>query len=297
MSLRIILLLFLGTWSVVSADKAHHHTDPASDSLSVPVITSGYSSAPKASASSSSVVAAAPPALSPDKLSSTVSELVSAVSEGANKDKLTERSDTYAAPSSSSSYAAPAPAAPASTGNLYYYYYPVAAYPIYDKFSGPHPSHGRKPNQRPSYGGGHNKQVLRNKDSSGSSGHHSSASSGGYGGLDEASDFTPFLFMIIPLVAATVAFLVLISIQGNNNNNGIIGRSFGDGIGGITSAFLGRSSELDEKFGSFSDLQAEIDLLLAKYVQALDSDQCMDRIVCELGVKASRIPSKGLLFR
>ena len=62
-----------------------------------------------------------------------------------------------------------------------------------------------------------------------------------------------------------------------------------------TNINTGRS--LDEKFGSFSELQNEIDLLLGKYVTALDSDNCMERIICELGVKASGVPSKELFFR
>ena len=64
------------------------------------------------------------------------------------------------------------------------------------------------------------------------------------------------------------------------------GRSFGS-----------RSSALDEKFGSFEELQEAIDLQLSKYMSALDSERCMDRIVCELGVKASNIPHKNLFFR
>ena len=60
---------------------------------------------------------------------------------------------------------------------------------------------------------------------------------------------------------------------------------------------FGRASHLDEKFGSFEELQEAIDHQLSKYMSALDSDRCMDRIVCELGVKASNIPHKSLFFR
>ena len=110
-----------------------------------------------------------------------------------------------------------------------------------------------------------------------SSSHSPSYSSGG------DKDFSPLTFLLIPLVLILLAipFLALIGVDLNNNN----GRSFG-----------GRSSDLDDKFGSFSELQGEIDTLLEKYVAALVSDDCMDRVVCELGVKASGIPHKDMFF-
>lgn len=99
------------------------------------------------------------------------------------------------------------------------------------------------------------------------------------------TDFSPLAFLLVPLVLLLLAVPLLallgVNVNGNNNGRSLVG---------------GRSSELDDKFGSFSELQAEIDLLLGKYVSALDSDDCMDRIVCELGVKASAIPSKDLFF-
>lgn len=58
-------------------------------------------------------------------------------------------------------------------------------------------------------------------------------------------------------------------------------RSFG-GLGGL--------SEMRLQAG-------EVDSLLSKYTMALESDECMDRIICELGVKASGLPSKDLFFR
>ncbi len=164
-------------------------------------------------------------------------------------DEVQEKSDTYAAPAEDTASASYAQVSPVSTGNLYYYYYPVAAYPIHES-----PPHYAPPKQ-------------------------------GYGGSIQDSgspDFSPLLFLLVPLLLLLFAipFLALIGVNVNN------GRSFGRS-----------NSEIDEKFGSFAELQAEIDLLLAKYVSALDSDQCMDRIVCELGVKARGIPSKGLFFR
>lgn len=103
----------------------------------------------------------------------------------------------------------------------------------------------------------------------------SSSSSSGSSSLLES----PLIFLLIPLVLLLIA-APLVAIFVNNNN----ARSFG------------RSSVMDEKFGSFADLQEAIDYQLAKYMTALDSDDCMDRIVCELGVKASNIPHKNLFF-
>ncbi|XP_040579736.1 uncharacterized protein [Lepeophtheirus salmonis] len=92
-------------------------------------------------------------------------------------------------------------------------------------------------------------------------------------------DFSPLLFLIVPLVLLLAA-IPLIGLLGINT-----GRSF-----------TARNSELDEKFGSFAELQDEVDNLLRKYIDALDSEQCMDRVVCELGTRAQNIPSKQLFF-
>ena len=104
---------------------------------------------------------------------------------------------------------------------------------------------------------------------------YSSVSSGG-------SDISPLLFILVPLILLLIAvpFIALVS----NNNNG---RSFNGG----------RASDLDDKFGSFDELQTAIDKQLERYMSALGADDCIERIVCELGVKASRIPSKELFFR
>lgn len=102
----------------------------------------------------------------------------------------------------------------------------------------------------------------------------SSSSSSGSSVLD-----SPLIFILVPLVLLLIAVPVVSLLVGNNS-----GRSFG------------RASSLDEKFGSFEELQEAIDHQLSKYMSALDSDRCMDRIVCELGVKASAIPHKNLFF-
>ena len=38
-------------------------------------------------------------------------------------------------------------------------------------------------------------------------------------------------------------------------------------------------------------------MLLSKYAMALQSEECMDRIICELGVNASGLQGKELFFR
>ena len=303
MTLRIVLLLFIGILSSSLADKAgghhhhehhhehhhHPHTDPASDSLSVPVatsysaavqpsITSGYSSAPKVSSKSSSTVVVKTVSSEKAKVVPAASSPSGSVDKAEDRvDKVEEKSDSYAAPAPAASYSAPAPAPAVSTGNLYYYY-PVAAYPIHGNGGSPHPSHGIKPSSH--YGPPRKSGYAPHRDSSGG---HSSAS----GGTDLNDNGFGIFFLLVPLAILLLAvpFFALNGVNVNNNN----GRSF--------SPEFYRSSELDEKFGSFAELQTEIDLLLGKYVAALDSEQCMDRIVCELGVKASNIPSKGLLFR
>ena len=92
---------------------------------------------------------------------------------------------------------------------------------------------------------------------------------------------SPLLFILVPLLLLLVAVPVIALLSNTNN-----GRSFS-----------GRNSDLDEKFGSFAELQTAIDYQLAKYMTALDSENCMDRIVCELGVKASNIPHKNMFYR
>ena len=97
---------------------------------------------------------------------------------------------------------------------------------------------------------------------------------------------SPLIYLVVPLVLLLLAVpLVTMFVNTSSSRNA---RSFNG---------HGRSSELDDKFGSFEELQQAIDRQLAKYMTALDSDHCMDRIVCELGVKASNIPHKNLFFR
>lgn len=117
--------------------------------------------------------------------------------------------------------------------------------------------------------------------------HHSSASdkvsaASSAGGLLDG----PVLYILVPLVLLLVvgAVVGLFVTSGTTTT----GRSF-DGS-------TGRNSDLDEKFGSFAELQNAIDSQLSKYMHALDSENCMDRIVCELGTKASNIPHKNLFY-
>lgn len=95
---------------------------------------------------------------------------------------------------------------------------------------------------------------------------------------------SPLVFILVPLVLLLLG-AALIPFLTSNTSTSRGGRSFG------------RASSMDEKFGSFAELQEAIDVQLAKYMTALDSEDCMDRIVCELGTKASNIPHKNLFFR
>ena len=92
---------------------------------------------------------------------------------------------------------------------------------------------------------------------------------------------SPLLFILVPLLLLLVAVPVIALLSNTSTGR----------------AFSGRNSDLDEKFGSFAELQTAIDYQLAKYMTALDSENCMDRIVCELGVKASNIPHKNMFYR
>ena len=74
----------------------------------------------------------------------------------------------------------------------------------------------------------------------------------------------------------------------SDNGNGI-GRSLTNSRPFIEEAF--------RSFGAASGLGAEVDLLLSKYAAALESEECMDRIICELGVNASGLQGKELFFR
>jgi len=91
---------------------------------------------------------------------------------------------------------------------------------------------------------------------------------------------SPLLFILVPLLLLLVAVPVIALLSNTSTGR----------------AFSGRNSDLDEKFGSFAELQTAIDYQLAKYMTALDSEDCMDRIVCELGVKASNIPHKNMFY-
>ena len=75
----------------------------------------------------------------------------------------------------------------------------------------------------------------------------------------------------------------------SNSGTGGIGRSLT-----VSRPFL---EDAFRSFGAASGLGAEVDLLLSKYAMALESEECMDRIICELGVNASGLQGKELFFR
>jgi hypothetical protein len=99
-----------------------------------------------------------------------------------------------------------------------------------------------------------------------------------------------------------VIFLFVIFSQSGGGNNFGITNPF-DGVDGSkvpNGRSLDRSSSMavEQVFRSIGSgqLQGEVDQLLSKYTMALESEECMDRIICELGVKASALPSKELFF-
>jgi len=55
-------------------------------------------------------------------------------------------------------------------------------------------------------------------------------------------------------------------------------------------------ADLDEKFGSFSELQSWVDSHLGRYAEALASEECMEMTACQLGVAAANLPRKELLI-
>jgi len=117
-----------------------------------------------------------------------------------------------------------------------------------------------------------------------SSGHGASDKVSSIGGNQDLLE-SPLIFILVPLVLLLVAAPFVAMFAGSS-----VSTSRGFGYSGY------RSSNLDDKFGSFDELQDAIDMQLMKYTAALDSERCMDRIVCELGVRASNIPHKNLFF-
>ena len=94
--------------------------------------------------------------------------------------------------------------------------------------------------------------------------------------------------MILAIPVLVVAAFIAYGIAGGNSQLGNNGRSL-----------VGHGSAVDSVFRNIEtgQLQGEVDQLLSKYTMALESEECMDRIICELGVKAAALPSKELFFR
>jgi len=57
-----------------------------------------------------------------------------------------------------------------------------------------------------------------------------------------------------------------------------------------------RENPLNDAFGSFDQLKSQVDSLLERYYHALESESCMDRVVCELGTKAKDLSGKNMLM-
>jgi len=100
---------------------------------------------------------------------------------------------------------------------------------------------------------------------------------------DQSDELDPLVLVLLP-VALLVGFLALISIFNVSFNRSA--RSF-DGSS---------SWRQNEVFGSWDQLQDKVDNLLQNYYAALESESCMDRVVCELGTQANNITGKTLLI-
>jgi len=98
--------------------------------------------------------------------------------------------------------------------------------------------------------------------------------------LDEKNDsdeLDPLVLVLLP-VTVLVGLLALLSIF----NVSVTGRSF-----------QGKSESV---YGSVDQLKAKVDNLLENYYLALESESCMDRVVCELGTQATNLSGKTLLL-
>jgi len=93
-------------------------------------------------------------------------------------------------------------------------------------------------------------------------------------------EIDPLVAVLLP-ITVLVGFLALLSIINTSINTG--GRSFG-------------RQDSESTFGSFAQLQTEIDEKLNTYYQILESESCMDRVVCELGTKAKNLSGKDYLL-
>lgn len=100
----------------------------------------------------------------------------------------------------------------------------------------------------------------------------------------EDDELDPLVLVLIP-AALLAGFLALVSIF-NVSFNRSAARSFD----------TNESWRQNEVFGSWDQLQDKVDNLLENYYAALESESCMDRVVCELGTQANNISGKTLLI-
>lgn len=95
----------------------------------------------------------------------------------------------------------------------------------------------------------------------------------------------PLVLILLPILVI-IGFLAILSIL----NVTFAGRSFS-----------GRQatgpSPMENKFGTFEDLKNNVDGLLERYYSALESEDCMNRIVCELGTKAKNLSGKDWILK
>jgi len=108
--------------------------------------------------------------------------------------------------------------------------------------------------------------------------------------VDEKADteIDPLVAVLLP-ITVLVGLLALLSIINAANNSGrsMWARSFGASVG---------SSAFDRVGRTLTAMQEEVDTMLVNYYQVLESDSCMDRLVCELGTKAHSLSTHDYLL-
>jgi hypothetical protein len=99
-----------------------------------------------------------------------------------------------------------------------------------------------------------------------------------------STEVDPLVAVLLP-ITILVGILAIISII-----NGLAGAGRS-----LYARSFGGPAPMESTFGTFQELQEEIDTMLVKYYQVLEDDSCMDRLLCELGTKAQNLSGKEYL--
>jgi len=111
--------------------------------------------------------------------------------------------------------------------------------------------------------------------------------------VDKSDDdeLDPLVLVLLP-ITVIVGILAILSVFNISITNGRADGWFG----GRSYSGTARENPLDGAFGSFEQLKVEVDKMLERYYHALESESCMDRVVCELGTKAKDLSMKEMLM-